>query len=76
MHTRTKYVGNEPYFSSIVNKTWCNSYAIEKAEVPAMLKKAQNHISSYSKQNKKQSKYGTIFVLKLNSPKLKAIQSL
>ncbi len=72
-HTVTKYKDNEPYFSASLNMRHCMAYSIHKKDIAKMLKQAQNHISKYNKQHKKESKRGHIFVLKLNSPKLKDI---
>ena len=73
MHTTTNYQNNEPYFSTSLSMKYCEKYAIEKKDIQSMLKQAQNYISKYNKQHKKESKQGHIFVLKLNSPKLKDI---
>lgn len=72
-HTKTKYENNEPYMSADLSEQSCKFYAIEKKDVPSMLRQAQRHINKYRKQPIKQTKSGHIFVLKLNSPKLKDI---
>lgn len=72
-HEVTKYENNEPYFSAALNMGHCMAYSIHKKDIAKILKQAQNHISKYNKQHKKESKQGHIFVLKLNSPKLKDI---
>ena len=69
-HTSTKYPNNEPYFSANIELSKCKFYSIEKEDINRILKLAQNNISSGFK---KDSKKGTIFVLKLNSPSLKHI---
>ena len=71
-HTSTKYSNNAPYFSANISRKHCEFYSIEKQYVKILLKHAQNNISSGFK---KDSKKGKIFVLKLNSPKLKHIIS-
>lgn len=73
-HTDTKYDNNEPYFSASLYKYQIKKYAVDKADLPKLLKLAQNYIPSYSKI--KESKQGKIFVLKTNSPKLEAIRNL
>ena len=72
-HTVTKYQNNEPYFSANLNMKRCIAYAIEKKDIANMLKQAQNFKSKNNKQQKKESTQGHIFILKLNSPKLKDI---
>ena len=69
-HTSTKYQDNEPYFSANISRGHCVFYSIEKKDIDRILKLAQNNISHGFK---KDSKKGTIFVLKLNSPSLKHI---
>ena len=69
-HTSTKYSDNSPYFSAIFSRKHCEFYSIEKKDINRILKLAQNNISDGFK---KDSKKGTIFVLKLNSPSLKHI---
>ena len=70
-HTSTKYSDNAPYFSSAnILRKHCEFYSIEKKDINRILKLAQNNISHGFK---KDSKKGTIFVLKLNSPSLKHI---
>ena len=71
-HVNTKFANNEPYFSSILY----NDSVCTKEQLPTLLNLAQNHITSYRRQPKKESKSGHIFVLKLNSPKLQAILAL
>lgn len=72
-HTVTKYKDDEPYFSASLNMRHCIAYSIHKKDIAKMLKQAQNHKNTYKKQPKKESKKGHIFILKLNSPKLKDI---
>lgn len=69
-HTSTKYANNEPYFSANIGEKQCKFYSIEKQDLNNILKLAQNNISAGFK---KDSKKGRIFVLKLNSTKLKHI---
>ena len=69
-HTSTKFSNNAPYFSAIFLREHCEFYSIEKKDINRILKLAQNNISHGFK---KDSKKGTIFVLKLNSPSLKHI---
>jgi len=71
-HTHTKYESNKPYFSAEITKI--GKYSIEKEDLPAMLKLAQNYKSNFS--GCKYSKEGKIFVLKTNSLKLKEIINL
>lgn len=73
-HTSTKYINNEPYFSASLDRHVTNKHAVDKKDLPTILKLAQNHIPSYGKI--KNSKQGKIFVLKTNSPKLEAIRNL
>ena len=75
LHTNTKFPNNEPYFSSIVNSKSCLSHSVEKNQIAQLLKLGQNHISSFG-HKKYSKKKGKIFVLKLNSQKLKEIISL
>lgn len=72
-HTVTKYENNEPYFSANLDMRHCMAYAIHKKDIAKMLKQAQNDTKNYNKQPNKESKRGHIFVLKLNSQKLKDI---
>ena len=69
-HTSTKYPNNAPYFSANISRKHCEFYSVEKEDIDRILKLAQNNISHGFK---KDSKKGTIFVLKLNSPSLKHI---
>ena len=69
-HTSTKYKNNEHYFSANIGENECKFYSVEKKDIDRILKLAQNNISHGFK---KDSKKGTIFVLKLNSPSLKHI---
>ena len=69
-HTSTKYKNNEPYFSANISRKHCEFHSVEKEDIDRILKLAQNNISHGFK---KDSKKGTIFVLKLNSPSLKHI---
>jgi hypothetical protein len=69
-HTSTKYSNNEPYFSANISRKHCEFHSVEKKDIDRILKLAQNNISHGFK---KDSKKGTIFVLKLNSPSLKHI---
>ena len=69
-HTSTKYLNNAPYFSVNISRKHCEFYSIEKKDINRILKLAQNNISHGFK---KDSKKGTIFVLKLNSQSLKHI---
>ena len=69
MHTKTKYPDNAPYFSSSIYRY--TFHTIDKSNLPNMLKIAQNIRIGHNKT--RQSKYGHIFILKLNSPKLKHI---
>lgn len=69
-HTSTKYLNNAPYFSANISRKHCEFYSIEKKDINRILKLAQNNISHGFK---KDSKKGTIFVLKLNSQTLKHI---
>lgn len=69
-HTSTKYSDNAPYFSADISRKHCEFYSVEKKDINRILKLAQNNISHGFK---KDSKKGTIFVLKLNSPSLKHI---
>ena len=69
-HTSTKYSNNAPYFSANISRKHCEFYSVEKEDIDRILKLAQNNISYGFK---KDSKKGTIFVLKLNSPDLKHI---
>lgn len=69
-HTSTKYSDNSPYFSADISRKRCEFYSVEKEDIDRILKLAQNNISHGFK---KDSKKGTIFVLKLNSPSLKHI---
>ena len=69
-HTSTKYQDNAHYFSANISRKHCEFYSVEKKDINRILKLAQNNISHGFK---KDSKKGTIFVLKLNSPSLKHI---
>lgn len=69
-HTSTKYSNNAHYFYANISRKHCEFYSIEKKDINRILKLAQNNISHGFK---KDSKKGTIFVLKLNSPSLKHI---
>ena len=69
-HTSTKYSNNEHYFSANISRKHCEFYSVEKEDIDRILKLAQNNISHGFK---KDSKKGTIFVLKLNSQTLKHI---
>lgn len=69
-HTSTKYQDNAHYFSANISRKHCEFYSVEKEDIDRILKLAQNNISHGFK---KDSKKGTIFVLKLNSPSLKHI---
>ena len=69
-HTSTKYPNNAHYFSANISRKHCEFYSVEKKDINRILKLAQNNISHGFK---KDSKKGTIFVLKLNSPSLKHI---
>ena len=68
-HTNTKFPNDEPYFSSAVTEYQVNRYAIEKDQIPKILKLAQGR--SYSCKRKNTKYYEKIIVLKVNSPKLK-----
>lgn len=69
-HTSTKYQDNAHYFSANISRKHCEFYSVEKEDIDRILKLAQNNISHGFK---KDSKKGTIFILKLNSPSLKHI---
>lgn len=70
-HTNTKYKDNEPYWSLDLNMA--TFYAVDKDRIGSLLKEAQNLILDRKFVPKKSTKDGKIFVLKLNSPKFKAI---
>jgi len=70
-HTNTKLVDNEPYWS--LNLLQGERFSISKEDLPSKLKEAQNLLSSSKKQPIRTGKKAKIFVLKLNSPKLKEI---
>lgn len=67
-HTKTKYKDNEPYFSGNISRQSVSYYAVEKEQVPNLLKIAQNQL--FRTNAKKNVKRINIFVLKTNSPKL------
>ena len=70
-HTNTKHEDNKPYWSLSFLKHYIKKYSIEKEMIPCLLKLAQNH--KYNFNDKRTGKIGKIFVLKINSPKLKSI---
>ena len=64
----------EPYFSATIKMLNCVFNSFSKKEIAHNLKEVQNHSYYYGRhQPRKQTKRGHIFVLKLNSPKLKDI---
>ena len=71
-HTYTKYEDNKPYWSMYINQA--ERFSISKEDLPAKLKEAQMELVHRRKQQTRKSKRDKVFVLKLNSPKLKEIQ--
>lgn len=64
----------KPYFSASLGMNNCIKQSFDKKDIAKAFKEVQNYsYSNYKDQPKKQTKRGHIFILKLNSPKLKDI---
>ena len=63
----------EPYFSASIGMINCIAQSFDKKDIAKVFKEVQNHKYNNRKNPKKETKRGHIFILKLNSPKLKDI---
>ena len=72
-HTHTKLKDNEPYWSGDLSQS--ERFAIDKKDIADTLQQAQTNHSSHRKQPVRIGKTGHVFVLKLNSTKLRTIKN-
>lgn len=72
-HTNTKYPDNKSYWSTNVCEASAEIYAVDKDQIDSLLHEAQHLMHTHRKVPYKSTKSGEVFVLKVNSPKLKSI---